>query len=100
MTDARTPQFELYAELKQRGVKVAVEVPIAATSAKSRGKWFYADVAVFLGNRIVALAECKSRVRELRGRQRENYDGCGIPWRVCGAENVQDVALWMEAHAG
>lgn len=89
---ARTPQFELYRILSDRGIDCRVEWPLPACAGRSRSGVFYVDIAVFRASRLIAVCECKSTERALAGRQRENYDGCGVPYMVAGNENVEAVA--------
>lgn len=98
MRRARKPggeavKAELYAALVRRGVAAAVEVRLPATSARSRGTHFRADVGVYAGPRLVAVAECKPYCGPLTGaRQFENYLGCGVPFLTCGRGEVEAVA--------
>lgn len=91
----RAAQFELSTLLTEMGIVHTTEHKLPATSPRSKSGFFYADVAVFIGKRPIALVECKQRARDLRGRQRENYDGSGLPYRVAGMDNVLDVADWL-----
>jgi hypothetical protein len=93
---ARTPQAELYHRLRERGVRCAVEVHLPAVSARSRSGRFRADLAVYKGSALAALAECKASTRRLAGRQRENYDGAGVPYIVAGYDNLDEAARWLE----
>lgn len=89
---ARGPQFELYRILSDRGIDCRIEWALVARSARSRSGRFFADIAVFRASRLIAVCECKSKQRELRGRQRENYDNCGVPYLVAGNDNIDAIA--------
>lgn len=90
-------QCELYHRLKQQGIECEAEYALAATSPRSKRKVFYADIAVLQDGQPMALAECKSKPRkELRGqRQRQNYDGCGLPYIVAAPSNIGQAVEWL-----
>jgi hypothetical protein len=91
----RAPQFDLYQALQERGVHVETEVRLPACSSRSRSGHFFADLAVYRNGEIVALAECKAWKRDLRGRQLENYEGCGVPYIVAGNDNFTESLFWL-----
>lgn len=95
MSRGRAPQFDLYNALLDRGVDVRVELRLPASSPRSRSGHFYADLAVFYQGTLMALAECKASKRELRGRQRENYEGAGVPYIVTGNDNFTEALMWL-----
>lgn len=95
----RGPQFDLYHALLERDVRVETEVRLPAVSAKSRSGHFFADLAVYHGNQMVALCECKSKKRALRGRQLENYEGSGLPYIVAGNDNFTEALMWLAEQA-
>jgi hypothetical protein len=96
---ARTPQLEIATELRQRGIEVKTEVRLRSLSPKSRSGLFRADIAVYRRGQIVALCECKATRRELRGRQREHYDGAGVPYIVAGGDDIDEAVAWLCARA-
>lgn len=95
MSKGRASQFDLYDALLDRGVDVRVEVRLPAASPRSRSGFFYADLAVYYRGELRAVAECKAWKRELRGRQRENYEGCGVPYIVAGNDNFTEALIWL-----
>lgn len=95
---ARAPQFEIHRQLSDRGIRCEAEYRMPAASGRSRSGHFYVDLAVFRGARVVAVCECKSRRRALRGRQLENYEGCGAPYIVAGNETVAEAVEWLAWH--
>jgi hypothetical protein len=96
---ARTPQLEIATQLRQRGIEVKTEVRLRSISPKSRSGLFRADIAVYRRGQLVALCECKAARRELHGRQREHYDGAGVPYIVAGRESVDEAVAWLCARA-
>jgi len=92
-------QFKLFARLVNAGVDVRAERELPATSPRSKSGRFYADLAVFRDGKIVALCECKSRGRPLKGkRQKQNYEECGYPFIVAGADNIEEAFGWLRDH--
>lgn len=83
--------------LVERGVPFRKEVSLRSRSPVSRSGLFRADIAVFKGDRPVALCECKARKRALRGRQRDHYEGSGLPYIIAGRENVDEAVDWLVA---
>lgn len=96
---ARAPQFDLHAALQERGIHVETEVRLPATSQRSRSGYFFVDLAVYREGELAAVCECKSWKRELVGRQRENYDGCGVPYIVAGSDNFTEALMWLAEQA-
>lgn len=81
--------------LTERGIRCEAEIRLPASSPRSRSGFFFADLGVYRGARLIALCECKGRHRELTGRQRANYDGCGIPYIVAGNDTLEAAADWL-----
>jgi hypothetical protein len=99
VAQGRLPQFDLYAALQERGVDVRIEVRLPASSPRSRSGMFNVDLAVYRNGELAAVCECKSSKRELGGRQRENYEGCGVPYIVAGNDNFTEALMWLVEQA-
>lgn len=96
--NARSPQFEIHRQLSERGIRCEAEYRMLASSPGSRSGHFYVDLAVFRGATVVAVCECKVRHRPLTGRQRENYEGCGVPYIVAGNDTITEAVAWLASH--
>jgi hypothetical protein len=94
----RTPHFEIFTALTRMGIECEAEYTLPATSPLSRSGYFRADLAVLVDGRPVALCECKTLARQLKPgtRQRQNYDGAGLPYIVAGYNNVDKAIKWLK----
>lgn len=85
--------------LRQADIDARKEVRLPATSPLSRSGYFFADIGIYRLGKLVALVECKRRERELRGRQGDNYRGCGLEYMVAGFDNIDAAFQWCLAHS-
>lgn len=91
----RTPQRVIAERLVAAGIDAVTELVLPARSAASRSGTFRVDIAVSRFGTVVALCECKSNSRVLRGRQHENYERSGIPYVVAGHDNIEFAVAWL-----
>jgi hypothetical protein len=91
-----TPQRAILEALDALGIECDSELTLPSTSPRSKSGCFRADIGIYRGdNELVALCECKSWKRELTGRQKEHYDGSGLPYIVAGKDSVDEAVGWL-----